>query len=395
MTICIAGKNNIAINVCEYVIQNFPEYHICALTNQTDHGIDSFQRSYLKYAKEKKLPIVLLDDIYEINELILISLEFDKLIVPSKCRSDARLYNIHFSLLPEYKGQFTSALPILHGKEYTGVTFHEIEKGVDTGNIIAQKKLTITSNETARSLYHKYIKEGTDLVISNLSNIIDCNYSAYPQPIQGSSFYSIKSIDYSNLQINTKCSAYQLDQQIRAFNFREYQLPTFLGSKIVATTFTKEKSIFKSGHIIEETDDTITLSTIDYNIILIKDRFDYLLDLTRNGETDILKSYKYLSNYLFDKETQHGWTLLMVAAYNNHYDLVKYLVECGADVNDMNYNGTSVIMYAKDCAIIHNDKRIYLYLISQGADLSHKDFRGFTLKDYVQDYKNYFPELFI
>lgn len=73
------------------------------------------------------------------DDLIFISLEFDKIVNPDLFK-DARLYNIHFSLLPSYKGMYTSAIPILNGEEMVGVTFHEIDKGIDTGNIIAQKK---------------------------------------------------------------------------------------------------------------------------------------------------------------------------------------------------------------------------------------------------------------
>lgn len=392
MTICIAGKNNIAIDVCNYILENYSQYNICVVTNITDKGVDGFQRSFLRYAIDKKLKIIDLNDVYEIDDLILVSLEFDRLIYPSKCKK-ARLYNIHFSLLPEYKGQFTSALPILHGKEYTGVTFHEIERGVDTGDIIAQKKIMIDNHETAHSLYHKYIKEGTEIVISNIESVINNTYNTYPQSVLGSTFFSINSIDYSNLNINLKCTAYQIQLQIRAFHFREYQLPVVFGKKIIAVELTETKSQQRAGQIIRETEESITISTIDYDVILIKDRLDELVQTVRKGDYKKLTAYKYLQHYLNEKETTHGWTLLMVAAYNNYLDIVKYLVNLGANVNEVNYKGTSVLMYAKDCAIIHNDKRIFSYLLNHGANIVHKDYNGLSIKDYISEYKSMFPEI--
>ncbi|MBQ8080233.1 MAG: hypothetical protein IJ236_09800 [Oscillospiraceae bacterium] len=72
---------------------------------------------------------------YDTEDLIFLSAEFDRLIRPDKFRSQ-ELYNIHFSLLPRYKGCYTSVHPLLHGDTTTGVTFHRIRRGIDTGEII-------------------------------------------------------------------------------------------------------------------------------------------------------------------------------------------------------------------------------------------------------------------
>jgi len=59
------------------------------------------------------------------------------------------------------------------------------------------------------------------------------------------------------------------------------------------------------------------------------------------------------------------------------------LLECGALVNDENYNGTSVLMYAKDFAVKTKDKTTFNRLIEVGADLEKKDFYGKCLRDYL------------
>ena len=62
---------------------------------------------------------------------------------------------------------YTSALPFINGESLTGVTLHKIDLGIDTGDIIGQKRIEILDTDTARSLYLKYIQYGTKLVIEN------------------------------------------------------------------------------------------------------------------------------------------------------------------------------------------------------------------------------------
>lgn len=46
MKICIAGKNNIAVSVCSYLLKKYPDIPILVVKNRTDNGTDSFQRSF-------------------------------------------------------------------------------------------------------------------------------------------------------------------------------------------------------------------------------------------------------------------------------------------------------------------------------------------------------------
>ena len=52
-------------------------------------------------------------------------------------------YLIFISLLPKYRGVFTSTNVILNNEKTTGVTFHKIDKGIDTGDIIGQKSFKL------------------------------------------------------------------------------------------------------------------------------------------------------------------------------------------------------------------------------------------------------------
>jgi methionyl-tRNA formyltransferase len=156
MKICLAGRFNIAIEVCEYLLTFFDVNDILIIPTESDKGDNTFQRSFLQFAKQANLKIVSLHDVYDISDLIFLSMEYDKILKPNRFASK-ELFNIHFSLLPKYKGMYPSALPILFGETETGVTLHRIDSGIDTGDIIAQKEISISRDETAKSLHNKLI----------------------------------------------------------------------------------------------------------------------------------------------------------------------------------------------------------------------------------------------
>ncbi len=270
MTICIAGKNNIAIDVCKYVVEYYPQAKVYALINRNEPGEDNWQRSFLKYIKsEQRVELSTMEQMYEIEDLVFMSVEFDRIIRPHLFKTK-RLYNIHFSLLPAYKGVYPSVWPILNGEEYAGVTLHKMDQGIDTGDIIAQKRFKLSPKETSFSLYTKLIDEGTKLVVKHIDKLIAMRFKAHPQPANGSTYYSKKSIDYSNLTIDLNVTAAQLDRQIRAFYFPAYQVAQVYGKSIDGTKITSVKSKAKPGTILEENDQMMKLATIDYNILLYK-----------------------------------------------------------------------------------------------------------------------------
>ncbi len=98
MKICIAGKNNIAVDVCEYILNTEKKEDILVIPNRSDKGINGFQKSFLLYAKQHNIQICNLESIYQISDLIFISLEFDTIINPDKFKSK-ELFNIHYFLI--------------------------------------------------------------------------------------------------------------------------------------------------------------------------------------------------------------------------------------------------------------------------------------------------------
>ena len=384
MRICIGGRNNIAVDVCKYLLTILPKESIFAIPGLNDNGEDYYQRSFLKYVNKEGIRLVTLQDVYEWDDLIFLSLEFDRIIRPHKFKSN-KLFNIHFSLLPAYKGVFTSALPILRGEQYGGVTFHYMDLGIDTGDIIDQVKFDIPEDYKAIDLYLRCIDEGTKLVIKNINDILIGKIKSQPQSKRGSTYFSTDSIDYSNLSINFKTTADQIDCQIRAFSYRPFQLCKVEGSPIFYAEITNDKSTSKPGTIIENNAEYIRVASIDYDILLFKDRLDEVMECAKNNDLDGLLNITHLYKYIDEKEKVHGWTPLIVAAYHNSYDVVRFLVEHGANINSTNYNGTTVIMYAKNGSTSNGGFKSLDFLLENGADPNIKDYMDKNLFDYIDE----------
>lgn len=89
--------------------------------------------------------------------------------------------NIHYSLLPKYRGASPLEAALLNGDEVTGVSIQQMTFKLDSGPIIAEKKLPIDINETKEDLRNKLIHLGGNLMCEILPNIIENNITAVGQ----------------------------------------------------------------------------------------------------------------------------------------------------------------------------------------------------------------------
>jgi methionyl-tRNA formyltransferase len=79
--------------------------------------------------------------------------------------------NLHASLLPKYRGAAPIQWAIANGESVTGVTTMRIDEGLDTGDILLQRELSISEDDTAESLSPKLATIGADLMIETLRGL--------------------------------------------------------------------------------------------------------------------------------------------------------------------------------------------------------------------------------
>ncbi len=383
MKIAIAGKNMIAIKAIRFILQKgYDKKSILVCTNKTDIGEDLWQPSLKKFAKANDIKIVNLKELYELKDLLFFSLEFDRIIKPDRFKSK-RLFNIHFSFLPYYKGMYTSCLPLLNGEFSTGVSLHYIDKGIDTGDLIDQEKFDIPVSSSSRNLYEMYLDYGLNLFIKSFDSIISENINRKIQPSMGSTYYSKTTIDFTKIYIDFNQTAFQVHNQIRAFVFRPYQLPKIDDISIVHSSITSEKSKFTPGTIEQNTKFFRVYSTIDFNVKVYFDRQEEILDAAAKNDLEKLKMFYFMGYDMGDKNDV-GWDPLIVASFNGAFETVKFLIDIGCDINSTNNKGTSVLMYALTEASKSGDLSIIEYLIDYGADLEHKDWKGVSIMNYAE-----------
>lgn len=239
--ICIGGKNDCAIECLNYTIKKFNKNKIYSLPNKSDDGIDHWQRSFKKFTNKNNIEVINLKKLNKMKKLIFFSIEYEKIIDVKKFKSD-QLFNLHFSLLPKYRGCHTNFYQIYNGEKKSGVTLHKINDGIDTGDIIDNLSFKIGPNTTAYDNYLKLMMCSVKLFKKNLKKIVNNNYITKKQKLYLGSYYSRKSVNYTKIsKINSIKNNIKTHNKIRSLIFPPFQLPVYKGNKIKKSIFRKNK----------------------------------------------------------------------------------------------------------------------------------------------------------
>lgn len=91
------------------------------------------------------------------------------------------LINVHYSLLPQYRGASPVEAALLAGDTVTGVTVQQLVKELDAGDILGEVEVVIGEQETTRELRPRLIEEGAHLLVSLLPSFEDGSLIGTPQ----------------------------------------------------------------------------------------------------------------------------------------------------------------------------------------------------------------------
>lgn len=90
-------------------------------------------------------------------------------------------FNLHASLLPQYRGAAPINWAIINGEKETGVTTFFLKHEIDTGSVIFQEKETILDSDDVGSLYERLMHKGARLVLKTVQAIEQGDYPSQPQ----------------------------------------------------------------------------------------------------------------------------------------------------------------------------------------------------------------------
>jgi methionyl-tRNA formyltransferase len=127
-----------------------------------------------------------------------------------------RCLNIHFSLLPKYRGSSPVARAIMDNQKKTGITIMLISREMDAGDILSQKELLIKEDDTTESLTKKLGIEGTSLLLETIPKYINGEINTISQDAMSIQASYAEKISSSEKYINWNESAVSINNKIRA-----------------------------------------------------------------------------------------------------------------------------------------------------------------------------------
>jgi methionyl-tRNA formyltransferase len=122
--------------------------------------------------------------------------------------------NLHFSLLPAWRGAAPVQHAVLHGDEVTGASVFELEAGLDTGPVYGTLTEDIRPGDTSGDLLERLSTAGAGLLVAVLDAIDDGTAVAHPQPADGVTL--APKITVEDARVRWDDPAFAVDRRIRA-----------------------------------------------------------------------------------------------------------------------------------------------------------------------------------
>ena len=171
----------------------------CLFTHEDDPGEEIWFKTPAILAKERGIPVYTpltlkdphwADLIKQANPDVIFSFYYRNLIPKAILEIPGTgAFNLHGSLLPQFRGRCPVNWVLIAGAEKTGLTMHFMEEKPDTGDIVAQRAVDIAPEDTAHTLFLKLVKEARPLMREILPRLRDRTFTRTPQSELGPSSY--------------------------------------------------------------------------------------------------------------------------------------------------------------------------------------------------------------
>ena len=138
--------------------------------------------------------------------------------------------NLHFSLLPAWRGAAPVQHAILAGDEVTGATTFRLEEGLDTGPVFGVVTTEIGPRETAGELLDRLAHSGAGLLVTTLDGIAAGTVSAVAQPDEGVSY--APKLTPADARVDWQAPALRVDRLVRACTPEPGAWTTFRDSRL-------------------------------------------------------------------------------------------------------------------------------------------------------------------
>jgi len=128
-----------------------------------------------------------------------------------------KTFNLHASLLPNYRGAAPINWAIINGEKISGVSTFYIDDKIDSGGLLMQASIQLTSNETVDTLHDKLAKIGSELICQTIKGLAEGSLSGKQQQLTGLEKPAPK-LNNENVSIDWDSSLKQIESHIRGLN---------------------------------------------------------------------------------------------------------------------------------------------------------------------------------
>ena len=203
-------------------------------------------------------------------------------------------FNLHASLLPQYRGAAPINWAVINGEAETGATTFFIDEKIDTGAIITSEKIKLSPTETAGSLHDKLIELGAELVLKTVKLIEKGEAQPKPQP-KTKVFKEAPKLTPENTRIDWSLPMERIDAFVRGLHpypsawTQLHNHGEELKVKIFECSFEKESHDESLGQL---------LATKKELKVAVKDGYIYIKVMQLPGKrkmelADLLNGYKF------------------------------------------------------------------------------------------------------
>lgn len=294
--IVFMGTPDFAVTILHALME--AEFEIAAVVTvpdrQSGRGLKVTPSPVKIYAQEHGLPILqpeklrdetFLSQLREINADLFIVVAFRMLPQVVWAMPKLGTFNLHASLLPQYRGAAPINWAIINGEKETGVTTFMLNEHIDEGSIIMQRSIAIGEEDNAETIHDRLAETGARLTVETARAIFDGTAKALPQQ-ESAELKPAPKIFKQDCVIDWTKEGKDIHNFVRGLSPYPAATTTFvnekgevIGVKIFETRFEKNEHKKEPGSI--ETDNKKRLK------ICVKGGFIEILTLQVNGKRKI------------------------------------------------------------------------------------------------------------
>jgi methionyl-tRNA formyltransferase len=232
--VVLLGKNALAVGCLEVLREGGAEI-VLVVADPGDDGSDGWQPSLAGAAERAGIPIerpsrindpLVVEAVTKLRPEILLSCQYAQILGAGiRAAASVGTLNLHFGLLPRYRGVAPIYWAIHNGETEAGVTLHHVDAGIDSGDLIAAARVSIRPDDTARDLYERSTAAGIELLRETWPAIRAGDIPRRPQDRTESLYYNRYSVDYERRRLEWNADCETIANRARALIFPPFQYP--------------------------------------------------------------------------------------------------------------------------------------------------------------------------